>query len=874
MKRNSGSALTSVIVIFLLVTMIGVPLLSMVVYNYQMREYDSGIKEAEYKNEIIMDRISTIIRSEVITALSNAKNTSTEGISAITDILVNSYNFAYDTAYENIVAQYAQYDSNGNIINKSEIAEKVEEEIRNSLKDNLEDKASDNSIDYGSVLATDIVDILEFGEDISNAQINEERLQDVCNQIFKERYQKALVDSLFPAIYGELKYNDLGITGVAYGKEEIKKDEDTGKTAANFLRVASKYIRDADAEGGYRYTWGKTGAEGGNLPYFDINDQLYVGIESNYKSGARVPLTTLSATFIISTPDFNAISAIEQQTIALSNPVLDYGVIVGKTLKLKNGSTIIDGNVLTRANGITTKIVDDEEIVEADGIIINSGASFELALASDTTIPSDGMLATPGDIIMNKNSTLKTGKNPTYYRNLYLGDPNNQQSDGEIEVVFNGDVLAKDDLEVNLNSKVTVKQTSGSYFGYNDVNNDGPDSSSAIVINSTAITGINITLKNLYLTGRAFIDGVKSANLADKNNNPLIYKTGESISVKGNYIAYQTPLINTNNYAKDGVVTNYDVDKVMFSPYFMSSEKAGIEGSTNINLNLADNFSDEVLKEMFLKTGRSNTEAEYKKFKNEMYKNFDTQSKWEYFKEYALKNTIKKPTIEIDEIKYIEGVGLNNGNVVDRVYNETAKAVTISKEKRFEEFTSCFGYYPEDESKRKNNISDWIKFNNEKYAEDEDFYVYISKKNAGNKTLSWGTSSSGSDIDIVTSDVNGATGLIIHDGDLTIKNCDESIPFIGMIIVTGNLTIEGDVKIISDKEVISNVIIQNYLGVDGYTGNMLSGELNEGDLFDSFTYDGSGTTYIAIDVTDRSNTIDINDLIGITDWKKQGYGRL
>ena len=51
MKKNSGLALTSVIVVFLLVTMIGVPLLSTVVYNYRLREYDSGIKEAEYKNQ-------------------------------------------------------------------------------------------------------------------------------------------------------------------------------------------------------------------------------------------------------------------------------------------------------------------------------------------------------------------------------------------------------------------------------------------------------------------------------------------------------------------------------------------------------------------------------------------------------------------------------------------------------------------------------------------------------------------------------------------------------------------------------------------------------------------------------------------------------
>ena len=76
-KDHAGSALTSVIMMFFLVTLIGAPLLGMVVYNYRLREYDSGIKESEYKNEIVMDRIATIIRNEVISAMSVAKTDTT-----------------------------------------------------------------------------------------------------------------------------------------------------------------------------------------------------------------------------------------------------------------------------------------------------------------------------------------------------------------------------------------------------------------------------------------------------------------------------------------------------------------------------------------------------------------------------------------------------------------------------------------------------------------------------------------------------------------------------------------------------------------------------------------------------------------------------
>ena len=75
---------------------------------------------------------------------------------------------------------------------------------------------------------------------------------------------------------------------------------------------------------------------------------------------------------------------------------------------------------------------------------------------------------------------------------------------------------------------------------------------------------------------------------------------------------------------------------------------------------------------------------------------------------------------------------------------------------------------------------------------------------------------------------------------------------------------------------MAEIVIKNYLGSSEYIfpGDTPSESLSEGDLFNTFEYDGSGTTYVAIDVTDRSNMIDINTLVGITDWKKQSIGRL
>ena len=820
MKKNSGSALTSVIVVFLLVTMIGVPLLGMVVYNYRLREYDSGIKEAEYKNEIIMDRISTIIKNEVIAAISDAKNTATDEIKTISSTLVNSYNSAYQEAMDT-TAKY----TNGNLNNASDVTNELKEKIKKNI-------VSVDGVDEDEIIkALDIDDTADF----SSAKINEEGLNNVCNRIFEHNYENILENSLFDAIYNDNEFKDLAGSR-KYGIEELEIDETTKKVKAGSLKIEIQYNRNGDK---FTEIYAKNyddEKDGNGATFNDIDNTLEIRVESKYKLNDRVPLTTLGATFVIEVPDFDTISSIEQQTIALSNPVLDYGLIAGGKLELNNGAQVkVDGSILTRT--------DDKK--NDDGIVINSGSSLKSVKKSDNEVAGDGRIATSGDIIMHGNTTLETGTNPIYYRNLYLGKLDKQEA-GTINVTFNGDVLAKDDLEVNSNGTVNVKQTAGkNYFGYNDMNNEGPDSSSAIVINSADISGIEIGLGNLYLAGRAFIDGVKSTTRLDKQKNPMIYKTGESISVKGNYIAYQSPLFGTEN-------NKYDVNKVKFSPYFMTGQKSGIDTDTNLTVNLVDNFAEAA---------------------DDYYDTFDSSDKWKYFVDYAKSNTIKMPNIIIGNVEYIQGAGLNRGGVVSQSTGASKQAEMNNLGARFEEFTSYFGYFPKEEANRKSNIKDWIKFGtSEKRVQNGNFFVYISKTNAGSKTLGWGTSVSGVDIPINVDSGSEVNGIVIHDGDLTIKKCDLEIPFNGIIIVTGDLTIESSVNIYSDKETTANTIIQNYLGASNYVYTSgtegSSGTLAEGELFQSFAYDHSGTTYVVIDVSDRSNLIDINELIGIKEWKK------
>jgi len=896
MKKNSGSALTSVIVVFLLVTMLGTPLLSMVVYNYRLREYDSGIKEAEYKNEIIMDKISTIIKNAVVDAIGTAKQSSTAEMSDINDALVSAYNSAYDAA----ISSVDKYNEDGftekdSETYREEIVTKLELELEKSL-DNYEIVTTEEIIGL-LALRNDPVGNEEKGTvkddiDLASAKINEELLEELCNKIFQKKYKEALTTTvtnpepngkvninIFDRIYDEDNYLSSDITNVVFGDVNLPSDELTKKTKAQSLKVESRH--EYLGSEGFEYIY-----PAGYVPDNAFKgNELRLNVNSEYKFADRTPVTTLSATFIIGVPDFNIISSIEQQTIALSNPTLDYGLIVGKTLDLDSDKTlIIDGNLLA---GVTEdKDGDGKSLGYGIGILMNSGSSLRLLDVYDNI--SDGRVATPGDIIMNKNATLETGSSPLFYRNLYVGNPKKTpESEGAINVKFNGDVFAKDDLEINFNSTVNIEQdldtTEGknySYFGFNDTNeeDEGPDSSSAIVINSTILDNIKISLNNLYLGGRAFIDGVSSTTRMDKYNNPLIYKTGESLSVKGNYIAYQVPMI----YNYNGSGNDYNIDKVLFSPYFMKGLKQGIEDETNLAIKLVDRLQD--ISTYLDKVDSTLPEPNKTNAALDMaYEDFDTTMKWEYFLRYnEINGGLKIPeNISIKNIKYIEGTVINNKSIVGKDSlnaKDKQQALMIGKKPVYDEFTSYFGYYPEDEELRKDKITDWLKLGTGKEGQVASFYTYISPKGGEAKetlTLSWNSTPQDSDLFIEVKDgMTSIDGVIIVDGNLVIENCLEDIPFCGMIIVTGKLTIKDDIRLIADKEYINSVIVENYLGTTYENGGDVV--LGEGDLFNTFEYDGSGTAYIAIsiDETDKSNMLNINELIGITDWKKSEYNRL
>lgn len=841
-KQERGAVLTSVIIMVLVMTLIGVPLLGMVVMNYRLRAMNNALKSSEYENEMALDRIYLVIRESVISAIDYAKDNSTNAVNATSEL--------QRTQYSSVRAKYEDLwiktlDNNNGVIDDDMLDElgTIPDSIRVQLKNATNsNEAKQIYVDYqievelsevhDENLSSDNFDALYVGSLVNseNGVIDDEALKAAYNKVFQYYYQMYMKETVSLSINlgEEEKVNNSNVI------EQIKKTD-------NYTSIsATKIITD--------------GSEPTEDSYLKIDASLSENVidptvlniyaEVAFRRDGYVLPSKISATFVVGTPEFDSVTNVEQQTVALSNPITSQGVTVGGTLRVAENSSLLFNNDITvmSYNENTGEDVDN-------GIVLENGSIFEST--------GDSRISVNGDILLKNGSKFVSGTNPLYYRNLYVG----QLGDGKdtsYTVDFNGNVVAKDDLEINTDGtvKIIMRDSKSNYYGFNDVNEEGPDSSSAIVVNSEELSNKTLSLGNLYLAGRAFIDGaigtrvryIEDVNGKFKKNDEgifvevkdgtgthrredVVYKTGESVAVRGNYIAYQSPIYNN---------TDYTPDKINYSAYFIEN-KTDAYGKNKVPIYLADSF---------IKVDNNYTEKDYT--------DFDTSNKSVYFLQYAQEYAEILKRLKVSgNIKYMEGTGFNaSGSVVSSVKSDnTAFRVNLATE--YEKYTQYFGYRPIDNSgnvdmsKAKTKIfgsNGWIATNSSLRSKTTADYRLIYDVSGSKNTIT------------LSGDKN--KGIIICKGDLDIEVSDDAT-FSGMIVVGGNLTVKGGgtLTLSDSKEENINTIIGNYLGKN-------SEVTGEGDgLFQIFEYDNSGTTYVVTEVNDAF--INVNDLINITNWKKQ-----
>lgn len=269
----------------------------------------------------------------------------------------------------------------------------------------------------------------------------------------------------------------------------------------------------------------------------DINgkiDNITLAINSTFESteGEFKNERKVSKTYTIKAPDYSS----DVKTINIY-PVFDEKAITADgNMDVTDGNIKVKGNIWIKGKGEnlnnTSSFVYDKY---RNGIKLNK-SNFNI----DGDIYSNNTLN-----LINKNNVEVNGN--IYSKNIYVGKGNYGEESLNNKLNLNKDVVVNNDLAINTseinnstNSNITIK---GNFYGINDKTDASQTTgssedeknvkralqSSSIIKNDYNASSLNIE-KDAYILGVAYLDALDESGKR--------YQTGESIAVKGNYLAY------------------------------------------------------------------------------------------------------------------------------------------------------------------------------------------------------------------------------------------------------------------------------------------------------------------------------------------------
>lgn len=131
-------------------------------------------------------------------------------------------------------------------------------------------------------------------------------------------------------------------------------------------------------------------------------------------------------------------------------------------------------------------------------------------------------------------------------------------------IAVTGTLHTYDDLELNgTNSSININ---GDYYAFSDGSANTHLQSSSIVINSPDIvnySGVGTPTSSLRITGDTYLGGTVYINLEDGT-----YQTGESVSIKENYVAYTGALSKTPTIPREQKFKE-DFQFAFYSPLYL-----------------------------------------------------------------------------------------------------------------------------------------------------------------------------------------------------------------------------------------------------------------------------------------------------------------
>lgn len=282
------------------------------------------------------------------------------------------------------------------------------------------------------------------------------------------------------------------------------------------------------------------------------DDKMDIDVKSTFvKEGVK---RSTKAILTINVPEYNEPYYVEKKSVQIPyNPVWTKALCADKNIYINSGDVVISGDIY--ASGTDT-----------NGIIVqNNENKFQV---KGKTITKRNIVFNNSNLSVNLGDRNKLGTD-VYSKNILLND---NAANSKLNIF--GSVYVPDDLEINgLNQKVLI---GGNFYGFSDGSeiNAKHNQSSGIIINSDDLgkDGTSLTISGqAIIYGTSYIDTLAGG-----------YQTGESVSIKGNYIAYTCPLTCGNREGKEDL----NSDKVKFeywNPLVLVSKF-----NNNMSLNVYD----------------------------------------------------------------------------------------------------------------------------------------------------------------------------------------------------------------------------------------------------------------------------------------------
>jgi hypothetical protein len=564
--------------------------------------------------------------------------------------------------------------------------------------------------------------------------------------------------------------------------------------------------------------------------------------------------------------------------------VFDYSIIGNGGVTIDGYGTKIGGSVYAgSSNALDSSRVSASDyeslVVSTTGTVDFSGADYVIAdgdvLLNNSVGTNDKLLTDPDGELWARNLTV-SGASAGLLGTSYLADDL---------------ILAGTSPQVFFSMISGAEQTFGSYIGYGTSTTDSA-ASSAIIINGTDAVLDLSGVDTMAVGGYAYIGTSKiNSNSVDGLTNGSNILLGESISVKGDQIAYLVPseciaTVNGTSALFQNPISVGDYEKLVENPdvYTMVDADVSIR-KTNKKLSsyLGGKSIDEAYTKIVVpsKTGNPKDGQVY------FYLNLDSANATQYFLDYY--NADSKKLARYTEF-YTEGIQALGENA--QIY--TAGTYVEYEDDDLSSLSYSIGTDPVNggmgnlpgiyEALTTKLVTDYSALSSEEIGktvfanliQTDEMKNFVSTCSAKTYKTSVETANGG-DYTLVLTDNAGSSAyshtdgnaknsyLIIATGDVVVK-----ADFVGTIIAGGTVTVDNTANITMLP--VATEYVKKLLAVECDNGNGVTMKTYE------FFKDGnaymvsgfSGETATSADpLAGDSSLVDLGELITYQNWKKK-----